>query len=250
MKHNTCKLVLLRHGESLWNKEKRFTGWTDIGLSEGGINEAKQAARLLMNKGYVFDMAFCSVLTRAMDTLKIVLKEMDLNSIPIAYNWRLNERHYGALQGKYKPDVAKEVGQEQFQLWRRGYDTKPPKLSKANYNYVNMSLSDQGLDRSDFPLSESLKNVLVRVLPYWTKVVVPEIQSGKRLIISAHGNSLRALVKHLDKIPDDKISELNIPTGIPLVYEFDQNMNVVKKCYLASDEEVKKATNKVKSQDK
>jgi len=211
------KLVLLRHGESVWNQENRFTGWTDVGLSDKGIQEAHSAGKKLKENGFVFDEAFTSVLKRAIETLDIVLNEMDLAKIKIYKDWRLNERHYGALQGLNKLDTAKKYGDQQVKIWRRSFDVRPPALDKA---------------KEGEPLCESLKDTIARVLPCWHEEIAPRIKNGTKLIISAHGNSLRALVKYLDKISDKDIVELEIPTGVPLIYELDGELLPVKKYYL------------------
>ena len=225
------KLVLLRHGESVWNKEKIFTGWTDVGLSEKGIEEAKQAGRILKKKGYKFDLAYTSVLKRAIDTLKLTLDEMGLK-VPVKKSWRLNERHYGALQGFSKTEMAEKVGKEQVFTWRRSYDARPPALEKTDRRYPGKDPLYKDVDKKDIPACESLKDTVARVLPYWEEEILPSIKSGKRVIVSAHGNSLRALVKHIDNISDDDIPKLEIPTGIPLVYEFDEDIRPIRHYYL------------------
>ncbi|MEK6916365.1 MAG: 2,3-diphosphoglycerate-dependent phosphoglycerate mutase [Nanoarchaeota archaeon] len=225
------KLVLLRHGESVWNKENIFTGWTDVELSKKGIEEAKQAGRVLKKKGYKFDLAYTSVLKRAIDTLKLALEEMNLE-VPVKNSWRLNERHYGALQGFNKLDMAEKVGKEQVFIWRRSYDTRPPALKKTDKRYSVKDPLYKGVAEKDIPVCESLKDTVARVLPYWKKEILPAIKSGKKIIISAHGNSIRALVKHIDNISDDEIPKLEIPTGVPLVYEFDDNMKPIMHYYV------------------
>ncbi|MFC2042016.1 2,3-diphosphoglycerate-dependent phosphoglycerate mutase [Chloroflexota bacterium] len=244
------KLILLRHGESLWNKENRFGGWTDMDLSEKGIAEAKKAGQILKEQGYAFDVAFTSVLKRAIRTLWIVLDEMDLMWIPIYRSWRLNERFYGALQGLNKSETAAKFGEEQVLIWRRSYDVRPPSLKKTDEMYPGNDPKYKDLNEKDLPLAESLKDTLNRVLPYWHETIAPVIQSGKKVVISAHGNSLRAMVKYLDNISDDKILKLNIPTGIPLVYELKGNLKPIKSYYLADPEEVRKAMEAVASQGK
>jgi 2,3-bisphosphoglycerate-dependent phosphoglycerate mutase len=244
------KLVLLRHGESTWNEENRFTGWTDVDLSERGVAEAKRAARVLKEKGYVFDVAFTSVLKRAIRTLWIVLDEMDLMWIPVYRSWHLNERHYGALQGLNKVEMAMKVGEEQIRMWRRSYDIQPPALDRTDKRYPGNDPKYRGLDESALPLTESLKDTVNRFLPYWQEVLVPTLKSGKHVIVSAHGNSLRALVKYLDNIGDDEIVNLNIPTGIPLVYELDERLKPLNHYYLGGAEEVKRAINEVAEQGK
>lgn len=244
------KLVLLRHGESTWNKENRFTGWTDVDLSEKGIEEAHKAGRVLKKENYTFDIAFNSVLKRATRTLWIVLDEMDLMWIPVRRSWRLNERHYGALQGLNKSETAKKFGEEQVLIWRRSYDIQPPALDKTDKLYPGFDPRYKDLDEKDIPLTECLKDTVERFLPYWHEVITPVIKSGKRVLISAHGNSLRALVKYLDNISDEEIVKLNIPTGIPLVYELDNDLKAIKHYYLGDEEEIKKAMKSVADQGK
>ena len=244
------KLVLLRHGESTWNKENRFTGWTDVDLSKKGIDEAKKAGQVLKEKGYTFDVAFTSVLKRAIRTLWIVLDEMDLMWIPVYRSWRLNERHYGALQGLNKAETAAKYGEKQVLIWRRSYNIRPPSLEKTDPGYPGNDPIYAGLDEKDIPLTECLKDTVERFLPYWHEVLAPTVKSGQRAIISAHGNSLRALVKYLDHISDDDIVKLNIPTGIPLVYELDEGLKPLKSYYLGDPEEVAKAVDAVASQGK
>jgi 2,3-bisphosphoglycerate-dependent phosphoglycerate mutase len=231
----TTKLVLLRHGESIWNKEGRFTGWTDVDLSEKGIREAREAGRILKEQGYYFDIAFTSVLKRAIRTLWIVLDEIDLMWIPVHNSWRLNERHYGALQGLYKAKMMEEVGEEQVQIWRRSYDVAPPALDKKDIRYSGNDTKYKKLNEKDIPLTESLKDTINRFLPYWRNTISPSIRSGKHVIIAAHGNSLRALIKYLDHINKQEIVKLNIPTGVPLVYEFDKDLKPLDKYYLKSN---------------
>lgn len=244
------KLVLLRHGESIWNMENRFTGWTDVDLSERGKEEAKEAGRILKKEGYTFDIAFTSVLKRAIRTLWIVLDEMDLMWIPVQLSWRLNERHYGALQGLNKAEMAKKFGEEQVKIWRRSYDVQPPALTKDDKRYPGFDPRYKDLDEKDLPLTESLKDTVNRFLPYWHEVIAPTIKSGKRVLISAHGNSLRALVKYLDNISDEDIVELNIPTGIPLVYELDEGLRPLRHYYLGEPEKVEAMVQKVAAQGK
>ena len=244
------KLVLLRHGESLWNKENRFGGWTDTDLSEKGIAEAKKAGQILKEQGYTFDVAFTSVLKRAIRTLWIVLDVMDLMWIPVFRSWRLNERHYGALQGLNKSDTAAKFGEEQVLIWRRSYDVQPPGVDRRDERYPGNDPKYRDLDAKDLPLTESLKDTSNRVLPYWHEVIVPVIEEGKRVLISAHGNSLRALVKYLDNICDQDILSLNIPTGIPLVYELDKNLKPKQSYYLGDPKEVKEAMETVARQGK
>jgi 2,3-bisphosphoglycerate-dependent phosphoglycerate mutase len=244
------KVVLLRHGESTWNKENRFTGWTDVDLSEKGKGEAKKAGELLKKEGFVFDTAYTSVLKRAIRTLWTVMDEMNLMWIPVIRNWRLNERHYGALQGLNKAETAQKFGDDQVKIWRRSYDIQPPALEKTDERYPGKDPRYNDLDENDLPLTECLKDTVERFVPYWENVIAPTVKSGKRVIIAAHGNSLRALVKYLDKIPDDKIVELNIPTGIPLVYELYESLKPVKNYYLGDPDEIAKATQAVANQGK
>jgi 2,3-bisphosphoglycerate-dependent phosphoglycerate mutase len=243
-------LVLLRHGESIWNKENRFTGWTDVDLSRQGIKEAQDAGQVLKEKGYTFDVAFTSVQKRAIRTLWLVLDEMDLMWIPVYRSWRLNERHYGALQGLNKSETAAKYGEEQVLIWRRSYDIRPPSLEKTDERYPGNDPIYADLDEKDIPLTECLKDTVERFLPYWHEVLAPTVKSGKRVIISAHGNSLRALVKYLDHISDDDIVRLNIPTGIPLVYELDGELKPIKSYYLGDPEEVARAMEAVAKQGK
>lgn len=239
------KVVFVRHGQSLWNKTKRFTGWTDVKLSEEGRREAREGAQTLLKEGFGFDLAYCSILDRAIETLNIILKEMDLVNIPIKYSWRLNERHYGAFQGKFKPEIAQEIGEEKLHMYRRSYDVPPPLLKTPNYDYVKLSWEKQGIEKKDFPLSESLKDVQARALPYWKEEIWPQALAGKKIIVSAHGNSIRALKKHFDQIDDDSISSVNIPTGMPLVYEFDENIKMIKNYYLGDQEKIKAIMDRV-----
>lgn len=242
------KLVLLRHGESGWNKENRFTGWVDVGLSEKGIQEAVDAGRILLKEGYVFDVAYTSVLKRAIKTLWIALEEMDLMWIPVYRSWRLNERHYGALQGLNKAETAEKHGIEQVQVWRRSYDTRPPPLTADDPRYPGKDPRYADLSPEELPLTECLKDTVARFLPYWHNTIAPVVKEGKRVLISAHGNSLRALVKYLDKISDDEIVGLNIPTGIPLVYELEDDLKPIRSYYLGDEEAIKKATQAVANQ--
>lgn len=226
------KLVLVRHGESLWNKENLFTGWTDVSLSDRGCQEADKAGQMLLEQGYGFDMAFTSVLKRAIKTLWIVLEKMDLMWIPVHRSWRLNERHYGALQGLNKDKIAEEYGRDQVQIWRRSYHVKPPALSLDDPRYPGHDPRYANLSSEQLPLTECLKDTVNRFLPDWQETISKEIKNGKRLIIVAHGNSLRALVKHLDGISDQDIVALNIPTGIPLVYELNKDLSPISHYYL------------------
>jgi len=244
------KLVLLRHGESIWNKENRFTGWTDVDLSRRGIKEAQKAGQVLKEGGYTFDVAFTSVLKRAIRTLWIALDQMDLMWIPVYRSWRLNERHYGALQGLDKAETAAKYGERQVLIWRRSYDIRPPALEETDERYPGNDPRYADLDRKEIPLAECLKDTVERFLPYWHEVLAPAIKSGKRVIIAAHGNSLRALVKYLDSVSDDDIVKLNIPTGVPLVYELDGELKPIKNYYLGDPEEVARAMTAVVNQGK
>jgi 2,3-bisphosphoglycerate-dependent phosphoglycerate mutase len=244
------KLILLRHGLSAWNKENRFTGWTDVDLNEEGIEEAKQAARLLIEGDFSFDVAFTSVLKRAIRTLWIVLDKMDLMWIPVYRNWRLNERHYGALQGLNKAETALQYGEKQVHLWRRSYDVRPPALEPSDPRYPGHDPRYKALSKEELPLTECLKDTVERFLPYFHQMITPTIQSGQRVLIAAHGNSLRALVKYLDNISDEAIVDLNIPTGIPLVYELDGDLTVQKQYYLGDQEKVAAAMQAVANQGK
>ena len=242
------KLILLRHGESTWNRENRFTGWTDVDLSERGIAEAKKAGQILKEQRYTFDVAFTSVLKRAIRTLWLVQEEMDLMWIPVHLSWRLNERFYGALQGLNKAETAGKFGDEQVLIWRRSYDVRPPDLEKTDGRYPGNDPRYKNLDEKDIPLTECLKDTVTRFLPHWHEVMAPVIRSGKRVIISAHGNSLRALVKYLDNIADEEILKLNIPTGMPLVYELDDGLKPIRHYYLGDHDEVRKAMEAVAKQ--
>lgn len=226
------KIVLLRHGQSQWNLENRFTGWFDIELSENGINEAISAGNILKEKQYQFDLVYCSVLKRAIKTAWLVLEQMDLMYIPIIKDYRLNERHYGALLGLNKTETAEKHGKEQVFIWRRSYASPPPELDENDKRHPKFDLRYRNLPSKLLPNSESLKDTVNRVIPYWKNEIVPSIKSGKKLLISAHGNSLRSLVKHLDNISDEKIPSLEIPTGNPLVYELDENLHTIKSYYL------------------
>lgn len=244
------KVVLIRHGESIWNKENLFTGWTDVDLSEKGVEEAHTAARLLMEGGYTFDVAFTSVLKRAIRTLWIILDDMDLMWIPIYNSWRLNERMYGDLQGLNKAQTAEKFGEEQVHIWRRSYDTPPPPLSHDDERYPGKDRRYAHIPIDEVPVTECLKDTVERFLPYWVDAIVPVIKAGKRVVISAHGNSLRALVKYLDKISDDEIPGVNIPTGVPLVYELDEDMHPITHYYLGDQAAVEAAIQAVKDQTK
>jgi 2,3-bisphosphoglycerate-dependent phosphoglycerate mutase len=246
----TYRLTLIRHGESVWNKANLFTGWTDVDLSEKGAEEAHTGGKALHEAGYVFDVAFTSVLKRAIRTLWIVLDEMDLMWIPVHRSWRLNERHYGALQGLNKAETAAKYGDDQVLVWRRSYDVPPPVLEKDDPRWPGHDPRYRDLDPADVPLTECLKDTVNRFMPYWYDVIAPVVKSGKRVVIAAHGNSLRALVKHLDNISDDDIVGLNIPTGIPLVYELDADLRPLSHEYLADPETVRKAQQAVANQGK
>ena len=244
------KVVLLRHGESVWNKENLFTGWTDVDLSEKGHEEAHEGGRLLKQEGYEFDMAYTSVLKRAIRTLWIALDEMDLMWIPVVRDWRLNERHYGALQGLNKSQTAAKYGEAQVLEWRRSYDVRPPALEESDARYPGSDPRYRNLSKEQLPLAECLKDTVARFLPCWHEAIAPTIRSGKRVLIAAHGNSLRALVKFLDNVPEAEIVGLNIPTGVPLVYELDENLKPLRHYYLGDQERVKAAMEAVASQGK
>jgi 2,3-bisphosphoglycerate-dependent phosphoglycerate mutase len=244
------KLVLVRHGESTWNQENRFTGWVDVDLTEKGRTEALTAAHMLKESGLTFDVAYTSVLKRAVRTLWTILDEMDLLWLPVIRDWRLNERHYGALQGLNKSDMAKKYGEEQVLIWRRSYDTPPPALDESHEYYPGHDRRYANVPKNLLPKGECLKDTVERVMPLWNDILVPEIKSGKRLIITAHGNSLRAMVKMLDKMPDDEILKFNVPTGIPLVYDLDENLQPIKREFLADEETLKKAMETVANQGK
>jgi 2,3-bisphosphoglycerate-dependent phosphoglycerate mutase len=244
------KVVLLRHGQSTWNLENRFTGWTDVGLSEKGIEEAHTAGKLLKEGDYTFDIAYTSVLKRAIQTLWIVLQDMDLEWIPVINAWQLNERHYGALQGLNKAEMAEKFGEAQVKIWRRSYDVPPPALDLNDERHPRFDRRYASLTPEELPSTESLKITLERVLPYWHSTLAPVIKSGKRVLIAAHGNSLRAMVKYLDNISDQEIPELNIPTGIPLVYELNADLEPVTHYYLGDPDAVAKAAAAVANQGK
>ncbi len=246
----TYKLVLIRHGQSTWNLENRFTGWTDVGLTDQGAQEALAGAQALHEGGYEFDIAYTSVLKRAIKTLWIVLEELGQEWIPVYRAWQLNERHYGALQGLNKAETAKKFGEAQVKVWRRSYDVPPPELELNDPRYPGFDRRYAGLKPQELPRTESLKITLERVLPYWHSTLVPTIKSGQRTLVVAHGNSLRAMVKYLDNVSDAEIVELNIPTGIPLVYELDADLKPVKHYYLADEEAVRKAAEAVANQAK
>jgi 2,3-bisphosphoglycerate-dependent phosphoglycerate mutase len=244
------KIVLLRHGESTWNKENRFTGWTDVDLSEKGIEEAHRAGKLMKEAGYEFDLAYVSVLKRALRTLWIALEEMDQLWIPWIKSWRLNERHYGALQGLNKAETAALHGDEKVKIWRRSYDVPPPGLEKTDPRYPGNQRVYKDLEPKDVPTTECLKDTVERFLPFWFDTIAPAIKSGSRVLIAAHGNSLRALVKYLDNMSDEEIISLNIPTGVPLVYELDDDLRPLKHYYLGDPEEIRKAMEAVANQGK
>jgi 2,3-bisphosphoglycerate-dependent phosphoglycerate mutase len=247
---NMHRLVLLRHGESAWNRENRFTGWTDVDLSDTGMREAQSAGRLMAAEGFAFDVAYTSVLKRAIRTLWIALDEMDLLWIPVHRSWRLNERHYGALQGLNKAETAAAHGEAQVKVWRRSYDIPPPPLTPDDPRHPSRDRRYADLAPGDVPLTESLKDTVARFLPYWHDTIAPEIRTGRKVVIAAHGNSLRALVKYLDQMTDEAIVDLNIPTGIPLVYELDRELKPLRKYYLGDPEAVKNAEVNVANQAK
>ena len=242
------KLVLLRHGESTWNKENRFTGWTDVDLSPKGVEEAKAAGKQMLADGYLFDVAYTSVLKRAIRTLWLALDEMDLMWLPVYKTWRLNERHYGALQGLNKLETVEKHGEQQVKIWRRSYDIPPPALSPDDPRAPQHDPRYSKLNANELPLTECLKDTVERVLPYWTETVAPAVRSGQRVLIASHGNSLRALVKYLDKVSDEEIVGLNIPTGIPLVYELNDDLTPIRHFYLGDPAAVEKATKAVADQ--
>jgi 2,3-bisphosphoglycerate-dependent phosphoglycerate mutase len=244
------KLVLVRHGESTWNKENRFTGWKDVDLSEKGRAEAAEGGRVLKAAGYTFDVAYTSVLKRAIRTLWMVLDEMDLMWIPVHRSWRLNERHYGALQGLDKSETAAKFGEAQVKIWRRSYDIPPPALTPDDERYPGRDPRYKNLRADELPLAESLKDTVARFLPLWHETIAPVIREGQKVLIAAHGNSLRALVKYLDNIPESEVVELNIPTGMPLVYELDDDLKPIRHYYLGDPENVKAAMDAVAAQGK
>lgn len=244
------RLVLIRHGESDWNRENRFTGWTDVDLSEKGVAEAKAAGQLLAAEGFTFDLAYTSVLKRAIRTLQFVLEEMDLLWLPVIKDWRLNERHYGALQGLNKAETAAKHGDDQVHVWRRSYDVPPPQLTRDDERWPGHDRRYSDLAPEQLPLTECLKDTVDRFLPLWHEEIAPTVKSGKRVIIAAHGNSLRALVKYLDAVSDEDIPALNIPTGIPLVYELDESLKPLKHYYLGDAEAAAKAAAAVAAQGK
>jgi 2,3-bisphosphoglycerate-dependent phosphoglycerate mutase len=242
------KIVFLRHGESLWNKENRFTGWHNVGLSEKGIIEARAAGQLLKSEGYNFDYTYSSVLNRALKTLFIVLEEMDLMWIPIHQTWRLNERHYGALQGLNKAETAAKHSEAQVHIWRRSYDVPPPLMDIHDPRHPSFDPRYKNIPASELPSGESLKDTVARVLPFWQTEIAPQLKAGKKILVAAHGNSIRSLVKYLDNVSETEISELNIPTGIPLVYELDRDLKPTKHYYLGDPDEIAKSIHGVKAQ--
>ena len=244
------RLVLLRHGESTWNKENRFTGWTDVDLTDKGREEAREAGRLMAAEGFTFDVAYTSVLTRAIRTLWIALDEMKLVWLDTHKSWRLNERHYGALQGLNKAETAARHGDEQVKIWRRSYDIPPPPLEAADERHPSRDPRYARLPPSELPLTESLKDTVARFLPYWNQTIAPQVRAGNRVLIAAHGNSLRALVKYLDNVSEPEIVELNIPTGIPLVYELDEQLKPLRRFYLGDQEAALKKAQAVANQGK
>jgi len=244
------KIVLVRHGESVWNRENRFTGWADVDLSPQGVEEARKAGQLLRDEGYEFDIAFTSLLKRAIRTLYIAQREMDALWVPVQKAWQLNERHYGALQGLNKAETAAKFGEDQVKIWRRSYDTRPPELTRDDERYPGSDRRYAGLKPSELPLSECLKDTVARVVPYWESVIVPELRAGKKVLVAAHGNSLRALIKYLDGVPDEKIVELNVPTARPLVYELNGEFKPIRNYYLGNQEEIEQAMRAVANQGK
>ena len=244
------KVLLLRHGESEWNRENRFTGWTDVDLTNNGRHEARDAGLLLKEEGFTFDIAFTSLLKRAIRTLWIVLDEMNFMWLPVYRSWRLNERHYGSLQGLNKKNTAEKYGEEQVHIWRRSYDIPPPPLETRDPRFPGNQPMYAGIDKTELPLTECLKDTENRFMPYWENTISPFLKHGKHVLIVAHGNSLRALIKHLDKKTPEEIVKVNIPTGIPLVYELDDALSPIKSYYLGDAEEIKKATDNVKNQGK
>ncbi|HEY3486432.1 MAG TPA: 2,3-diphosphoglycerate-dependent phosphoglycerate mutase [Gammaproteobacteria bacterium] len=244
------KIVLIRHGESQWNQENRFTGWHDVDLTAKGLAEARSAGQYLRREGYAFDIAFTSVLKRAVRTLWTVLDEMNQMYIPVHRHWRLNERHYGGLQGLNKAETAAQHGEEQVLVWRRSFDIPPPPLDENDERFPGFDERYRDLDRRVLPRAESLKDTIERVLPYWHDAIVPAIRAGKRVVVAAHGNSLRALVKYLDNLSNEEILQLNIPTGLPLVYELDQNLRTIKSEYLGDPAEIARSMQAVANQGK
>lgn len=244
------KIVLLRHGQSTWNLENRFTGWTDVDLSDQGRMEAANAGKVLKQEGYQFDLIYTSVLKRAIRTMQLAVEQLDQMWVPVIRNWRLNERHYGALQGLDKSETAEKYGEDQVKIWRRSYDIPPPVLTEDDERFPGKDRRYAALTKSQLPLTESLKETIERFVPYWELEIGPQVKAGKNVLIVAHGNSLRALVKYLDKMSEAEILELNIPTGIPLVYELDKNLEPIKHYYLGDPEEIRKAAEAVAAQGK
>ncbi|HLC61096.1 MAG TPA: 2,3-diphosphoglycerate-dependent phosphoglycerate mutase [Candidatus Nanoarchaeia archaeon] len=244
------KLVLLRHGQSTWNKENRFTGWTDVPLTERGVKEARKAGKTLKENGFKFDIVVTSVLKRAIDTTDIVLKAMKLKDVKVVKSWEMNERHYGALQGLNKSEMAQKYGEEQVHIWRRSYDIRPPALDRSDKRWPGNDPLYNHIDKRSLPAAESLKDNIARTVPYWKKEIVPLLKNGKRILVSTHGNSLRALVKYLDNVSENEIVSFNIPTGIPLVYELDENLKPIKHYFLGNKKEIERAIKVVERQGK
>lgn len=244
------KLILLRHGESSWNKENRFTGWTDVDLTAKGLQEAKNSGRLLRENGFAFDVAYTSVLKRAIRTLWIVLDELDQMWIPVNLSWRLNERHYGALQGLNKAETALKYGEQQVLIWRRSYNTRPPALTPDDARYPGSDPRYRHLSKQDLPLTECLEDTVMRFLPYWNETIAPQVKSGQRVLITAHGNSLRALVMYLDNLSEREVMELNIPTGVPLVYELEEDLSPIRNYYLGDQAKIEEAMEVMANQGK
>jgi 2,3-bisphosphoglycerate-dependent phosphoglycerate mutase len=244
------KIVFLRHGVSQWNIENRFTGWTDVDLTNEGVQEAIDAGKVLKSENFTFDIAFTSILKRAIKTLNYVLEELDLHWIPVIKHWRLNERHYGDLQGLNKAETAKKIGEEQVLIFRRSYDVPPPALDRNDARFPGYEEKYKNLDSKILPLTECLKDTVQRVLPFWNDAIVPQIKDGKKVLLVAHGNSIRALVKYLDNISDEEIVNLNVPTGIPIVYELDDNLNPIRHYYIGDEDKIKKAIQSVANQGK
>ncbi len=244
------KLVLVRHGESEWNKLNLFTGWTDVDLTEKGIEEAQEGGKALLKEGFDFDICYTSYLKRAIHTLNYILNEMDREWLPVVKTWKLNERHYGALQGLNKSETAAQYGEEQVKIWRRSFDIAPPVLEKNDKRCPYLQTQYRGIDEADLPLTESLKDTIARAVPYFEKTIKPQMVDGKRILITAHGNSLRALVKYFENLSDEAIISVNIPTGVPLVYDFDSHFNIIKKRYLGDEEKIKAKISAVAAQGK
>ncbi len=244
------KLVLVRHGESEWNKLNLFTGWTDVDLTEKGIEEAQEGGKALLKEGFDFDICYTSYLKRAIHTLNYILNEMDREWLPVVKTWKLNERHYGALQGLNKSETAAQYGEEQVKIWRRSFDIAPPVLEKNDKRCPYLQTQYRGIDEADLPLTESLKDTIARAVPYFEKTIKPQMVDGKRILITAHGNSLRALVKYFENLSDEAIISVNIPTGVPLVYDFDSHFNIIKKSYLGDEEKIKAKISAVAAQGK